>query len=291
MNTDHNGKWIKDLRLNRESTDTRTHDEKIADIRRHGNYSSPARLRKLVMESLSIPAPKISADYALVFGCYAPYSNHRRLLRTYVKTLEHLDVDYTCLENEYCCGSPLLQTCKGADRNRAKEAVRDFLQLNVEQAIQKKVHTMAYFCSSCARIANSMSKDDGVEHIYLLDVILDHLGDHRLRYGPAVAGYFEGCHATIDAHFTGATLPWKRYREVLGEIHGLQIVDLPGDVCCRGQSESILEKGVERNLPAVICSCNNCVRHLERNTGDTIRVKHMVEIISTALGVTGESVP
>ena len=288
MKTDHNGMWIKELRRDKDSTNNRTHEEKIAYIRQHGNYSSPTRLRKMVMESLSIPPPKSSADYALVFGCYAPYSSHWRLLQAYIKTLEHLGVNYTCLANEYCCGSPLVQTSTGPDRKRAKEAVRDFLQLNVEQAIQKKVQKIAYFCSSCARIAKSMINDDAVEHIYLLDLILDHLSGRRLRYGPAVAGYFEGCHSTIDALFTGAILPWKRYREVLDGIDGLQVVDLPGDVCCRGRSEYILEKGLERNLSAIICSCNNCVRFLERKTGKRIQAKHMVEIISNALGVTRE---
>jgi len=286
MKSDHNGMWIKEPRRDKDSTDNRTQEEKIVYIRQNGNYSSPARLRRMVMESLSIPPPKSSADHALVFGCNAPYSGHRRLLQAYIRTLEHLDVDYTCLENEYCCGSPLVQTSTGSDRKRAKEVVRDFLQLNIEQAIQKKVQKIAYFCSSCARIARSMISDDAVEHIYLLDLILDHLSDRRLRYGPAVAGYFEGCHSTIDALFTGAILPWERYREVLDRIDGLQIVDLPGDVCCRGGSEYILEEGIGRNLSVIICSCNNCVRFLERKTGKKIQAKHMVEIISNALGIT-----
>ena len=267
----------------KDSVDHRTLEAKIATIRQHGHHSSPARLRKMMMQNLSIPPPKSSAEHALVFGCYSLYSNHSRLLMTYIRILEQLGVDYTCLEKEYCCGSPLVQTSKRSDRKQAKDAAIDFLQLNIEQAIKKKVKKIAYFCSSCARIANSLMKDDTVEHIYLLDLLLDHVNVSQLRYGPATVGYFEGCHATIDAFFTGANLPWERYRKMLGRIHGLTIVDLPADACCRGRSEHILEKLLERNLSIVICSCNNCVRFLERKAGTRIQVKHMLEIISDAL--------
>jgi len=269
----------------KKSVDHRTFEDKVAYVRQHGHHSSPASLRKMMMQNLSIPSPKSSAEYALVFGCYALYSNHSRLVMSYISLLEKLGLDYTCLENEYCCGSSLVQTSKRSERNRAKEAARDFLQMNIQQAIEQKVKNIAYFCSSCARIANSLIKDDRIGHIYLLDLLLDHVNASQLQYGPATVGYFEGCHATIDAFFAGASLPWERYREVLGRIHGLTVVDLPSDVCCRGRSEHILERLQERNLSVVICSCNNCVRFLEKkeNAGTRIQVKHMVEFINDAL--------
>ncbi len=267
----------------KDPVDHRTFEAKIDFVRQHGNHSSPARMRKMMMQNLSFPPPKASAEYAIVFGCYSLYSNHTRLLKAYTNLLEHFGVDYTFLKNEFCCGSPLVQSSKRSERTQAKDAARNFLQLNTQQAIEQNVKTIAYFCSSCARIANSLIKDNTIGHIYLLDLLLDHLNAPQLRYGPTTAGYFEGCHRTINAFFTGANLPWSRYREVLGCIHGLTIVDLPTDVCCRGRGEQILEKLLERNLSVIICSCNNCVRFLERKTGIKIRVKHMVEIISESL--------
>jgi Fe-S oxidoreductase len=267
----------------KKSVDHRTLEDKIAYVRQHGNHSSPARMRKMMMQNLSFHPPKASAEYAIVFGCYSLYSNHTRLLKAYTNLLEHFGVDYTFLKNEFCCGSPLVQTSKRSERNQAKNAAGDFLQMNIQQAIEQNVKKIAYFCSSCARIANSLIKDDTIEHIYLLDLILDHMDTSQLRSGPATVGYFEGCHATIDRFFTDANLPWKRYRMVLGRIHGLDIVDLPSDVCCRGRSEHILETLRKRNLSVVICSCNNCVRFLEKKAGAGIQVKHMVEIISDTL--------
>ena len=61
------------------------------------------------------------------------------------------------------------------------------------------------------------------------------------------------------------------------------MVDLPADVCCRGKSTEILKQASERNLPVVVCSCNNCVRFLERKAGNQIQVKHIVEVIGDAL--------
>ena len=263
--------------------DNRTLKAKIEFVRQHGHHSSPARLRKMMMQTLSIRPTKTSAEYAIVFGCYSLYSNHTRLLKTYTSLLEQFNVDYTFLENEYCCGSPLVQTSKRSESNQAREAARDFIQRNIQQAIEQKVKKIAFFCSSCARIANSLLEDDTIEHVYLLDLLLDHVNASQLRYGPATVGYFEGCHATINAFFSNANLPWARYREALGRIQGLTIVDLPTDACCRGRSEHILETLQKRNLSLVICSCNNCVRFLEQKAGPRIQVKHMVEIINDAL--------
>jgi len=267
----------------KDPVDHRTFEAKIDFVRQHGNHSSPARMRKMMMQNLSFPPPKASAEYAIVFGCYSLYSNHTRLLKAYTNLLEHFGVDYTFLKNEFCCGSPLVQTSKSSERNRARDAARDFMKLNIQQAIEQKVNKIAFFCSSCARIANSLLEDDTIEHVYLLDLLLDHVNASQLRYEPATVGYFEGCHATINAFFSNANLPWARYREVLGRIHGLTIVDLPTDACCRGRSEHILDTLQKRNLSLVICSCNNCVRFLEQKAGAGIQVKHMVEIISDAL--------
>jgi Fe-S oxidoreductase len=239
----------------------------------------------MALQRLSIPPPKASAEHALVFGCYAPFSSHARLIRSYTRVLGALGVDYTFLENEYCCGSPLVQTTRGEDRERAKEAVPGFLGLNVEQAIEKNAGKIAYFCSSCARIANSASKDTDIEHTYLLDLILDHLTDRRLHLpsGSMDVGYFEGCHATIGALFINAILPWERYRESLDRIDGLRVVDLPGDICCRRGSGRIFESLIERDLSVIVSACNNCARFLEQKSDKGVQVKHMVEIIEDAL--------
>ena len=267
----------------KDSVDYGTLKSKIDFVRQHGNHSSPARLRKMMMQNLSFPPPKTSAEYAIVFGCYSLYSNHTRLLKIYVNLLEQFGVDYTFLENEYCCGSPLVQASKRPERNQAVDAARSFLQLNIQQAVEQNVKTIACFCSSCARIANSLLEDNTIEHVYLLDLLLDHVNPSQLRYQTATVGYFEGCHATINAFFPEAHIPWARYREMLGRIPGLTVVDLPNNVCCRGRGEQILKNLWERNLSVIVCSCNNCVRFLEQKAGTTIQVKHMVEIISEAL--------
>jgi Fe-S oxidoreductase len=196
--------------------------------------------------------------------------------------LEHFGVDYTFLENEYCCGSPLVQGGNRSERNQAINAARRFLQLNIQQAIEQNVKTIAYFCSSCARIASSLLKDDTIKHTYLLDLLLDHVNPSQLRYRGTTVGYFEGCHGTINAFFSEAHIPWIRYREMLVRIPGLTVVDLPNDLCCRRRGDGIIESLLERNLSVIVCSCNNCVRFLERKAGTRIQVKHMVEIISEA---------
>lgn len=258
-------------------------EKKIAYVRQHGNHSSPARLRNMVMEGLGLPRPRALAEYAIHVGCYALFTGHTRLVSAYAGVLKRLGVDFTFLETEYCCGSALVQSARGADRRRAKDASHEFLRLNIGLARRKGAEKMAYFCSSCARIAKSMVDDEALIHTYLLDVLLDHLGDRRLAVTPVTVGYFEGCHSAIDALYSGAVLPWKRYRRFLDQIDGLDVIDLPVDICCRGRSREILRRASQMDLSIVLCSCNNCVRNLEKAAGDGVHVTHIVELIDEAL--------
>ena len=261
-------------------------EKKIAYVRQHGNHSSPARLRNMVMEGLGLLRPRASAEYAIHVGCYAFFTGHTRLVSAYARILKRLGVDFTFLETEYCCGSALVQSARGANRMRAKEASREFMKLNIGLARRKGAEKMAYFCSSCARIAKSMVDDEAFIHTYLLDVLLDHLGDGRLGITPVTVGYFEGCHSTIDALYSGAVLPWKRYRRFLDRIDGLDVIDLPVDICCRGRTREILRRASQMGLSVVLCSCNNCVRNLEKAAGDGMRVAHIVELVDEALAST-----
>ena len=258
-------------------------EKKIAYVREHGNHSSPARLRNMVMEVLGLPRPKASAEVAIHCGCYALFTGHTRLVSIYAGILERLGVDFTFLDTEYCCGSALVQSARGEDRMRAREASKEFLRLNMDIARRKGAEKMAYFCSSCARIAKSMVGHETPSHTYLLDVLLDHLGDRRLGVTPVTVGYFEGCHSFIDAFYSGAVLPWKRYRRFLDRIEGLEVIDLPADTCCRGRSREILRRASQMDLSIVLCSCNNCVRNLEKAVEDGMRVMHIVELINEAL--------
>ena len=260
----------------------RTLDEQIECVRKYGNHGVASVLRAGVLQSLGIPAPKQTAENMIVFGCYIPFS-YAFLLRDYIKILDLIGLEYTYLEEEVCCGAPMMLTSTGAERERAKKAGKEFMHMNIDMAQQKGATTMAYCCAGCARMAQGLLPDEANRHMYLLDLIVEKLEKETLRISPTVAGYFEGCQSRYRAVFPEVGLDWARYRRLLDRIGGLKILDLPHDICCTKYPERIVEAAEKQNVDPILCPCNGCYNRLGIAADERMQVKHFSEILLQSL--------
>jgi len=178
----------------------------------------------------------------------------------------------------------MIQTTEGEERERAISASKEFLQMNCDMAQQKAASTLTYFCVGCAHMANGMVPNDAEQHKYAFDIITDKLEGKDLRIPPTTAGYFEGCHTKYYAIFPDARLGWERYRQLLGRIEGLKIVDIPNNMCCSKYADRIVEAAEKQKLDTVICSCNACFRRIGTAGGDRVQTKYLAEVLLQALG-------
>ncbi len=252
--------------------------EQIEDIRRHGNHGASSVLRAAVLTAHGIPKPKESAENGIVFGCYRPFTTPF-LLRDYTQILDILGVDYTYFEKEYCCGLPLIMQCGGEDQENARSFGVEFNRLNLGLAHQKGVKTLAYCCVGCAYMAKSSAEDTSDHQIYILDLILDKLDKEPLKVAPTVTGYFEGCHTFYKTLFPQVSLGWSRYRQFLGGIRGLEIVDLSNKLCCKRSAGRIIENAEKLKLDKVLCSCNGCYLSLREAGKGKLRTMNMPEFL------------
>ena len=141
----------------------RTLDEQIEHVRENGGHGTLQMLRSFVLRGVGIPQPKETAENCVAFGCYLSFLNPLEL-RDYLKLLDHLGVDYTYLEEELCCGLPMLFATEGEEREKAMKACREFMETNRDSAQRKGATTISYFCPWCAYLAKTLFPDDADRH-------------------------------------------------------------------------------------------------------------------------------
>ena len=239
----------------------RTLDEQIESIKKNGNHGVIPVLRAGVLAAHGIAKPKEKAETCVIFGCYRPFTTPF-LVRDYIRLLDKLDIDYTYLDQEYCCGAPLAMLASAEQHDDILSLGRDFIQQNIDRARQKGATTLAYCCAGCVHAAKHTLSEMADSHVYIVDLILDKLEHHHLQMPPATMGYFEGCHTFFRTAYPDARLDWKRYRQQLSHIEGLTIVDLPKGKCCKTSATDIIESAEKMHLDTILCPCNWCYSSL-----------------------------
>lgn len=262
----------------------RTADEQAEFIKTHGNHGVPAVLRGGLFKAMGIPSPKERAENVVVFGCYVPFVSPF-LVRDYVQLLERIGVDYTYLQQEYCCGAPIPLQTPEDERENAVATARDVARINVDAAAKKGAHTLAYCCTGCVHLNKYVSPPgEAGNHRYIADLVVDKLKDVPLKVAPMKVGYYEGCHAYYNQNYPKARVTWKRYRELLGNVEGLQIVDLPSkDRCCKIAPAKIVEDAHLAGVDTILSTCNSCYAGIGDATKGSIRMMSFPEVILKGL--------
>jgi Fe-S oxidoreductase len=258
-------------------------DEQLDTIRRFGNHAASPVLRSRLLAGLGIPKPKAQAGNCIIFGCYRPFSEPF-LVRDYLRVLDLLNVDYTYLDQEQCCGVPFAMKKPSPERDAALAASTEFNRQNDELARQKGATRLAYCCTGCAYAARTVFPEALDSHVYMPDLIFDHLEQRKLTIAPTSIGYFEGCHTFAKSAYPANAVDWSRYRTRLGEIDGLRIVDLPNNLCCKNSADELINLAVEMNVDTILCPCNSCITSLGLAGQGKVTMITLPELLLQILG-------
>jgi Fe-S oxidoreductase len=261
----------------------RTVDEQVKTVRRYGNHAVAPALKASVLAAHCITKPKERAGIAVMQGCYLPFSSPF-LLRDYFRLLDLLAIDYTWLDQEFCCGLPLLLQSAKEEQGKTMASCKEFIRMNSGQAQKQGATTLAYCCVGCAHATKGLFPNEADRHVYVLDLIADKLENKTLQIPPATVGYFEGCHTTYRAHYPRTHLDWNRYRRLLGAIEGLTVVDLENDLCCKRASAEIIEQAEKVKLDKILCACNGCALFLGGANQGTVQILSYPGLLLEGLG-------
>lgn len=261
----------------------RSTEEQLETIRNFGNHAVTPVLRARLLAGLGIPMPKEMADTCIIFGCYRPFADPL-LVRDYIRVLDVLNVDYTYLDHEQCCGMPFAMMQRGSDRDAALAESVEFNRQNDKEATLKGAKKIAYCCMGCAYAARSVFPNAHDRHVYIPDLIFDHLERVEFTIEPIRIGYFEGCHTFARSAYPVGSFDWSRYRTQLERIEGLDIVDLPNDRCCKNSAGELVALALEMKVFKVLCPCNSCASSIGLAGQNKITMISLPELLLNMLG-------
>ena len=266
----------------------RSLEEQLATVRETGGHGAFSVLRAGALAAQGIASPKPRADFCLVFGCYRPFTTPQ-LLGQAVRLFEALGLEYTWLPDESCCGLPLVSQATGDERKAMLSAARGFIEDNRSRAQARGAQRLVYCCAGCAQAAKELVGDTGDQ--YLLDTLIDALSSAlqgalqgRKLVGAGRVAYFEGCHTSYKAQFPAVDLNWKRYREFLGSVPGLELCDVSG-LCCKHVPGEVVERALAQGAQRLVCACSGCVAGLRAAAQGRIALVSYPELLLETLSL------
>ncbi|MHA2003082.1 MAG: (Fe-S)-binding protein [Candidatus Thorarchaeota archaeon] len=232
---------------------------------------------------------KKEADVVYFVGCMSSY-RLQDIAKSTAKILQKLDIDFTILENEVCCGSVLLRT------GQRKEVV-DLVNANLDQITATGASKVIFSCPGCfmtiSRDYPKFIENLGFEPIHLTEFVLTHMKHLEVKQNNAITTYHDPCHLGRARNVYDAP------REVLKSIFPKYIeMERTKETtkCCgagggmRSAYPSIAEKiGKTRlddvmdvNAQLLVSACPFCIYQLKESiedSGANIEVKDIAEVL------------
>ena len=241
---------------------------------------------------------KLSSDAKLAYfvGCTSSYREKDVAIAT-AEILNKLNVDFTILEKEGCCGSPVYMTGQTEKAKKlAQKNVDIFKDAGIEQIITS--------CAGCYRTwkdiyPNKFGLDHGIEIKHLPEFIRKKLKNGEINFNNEIdmkITYHDPCH--IGRHMG----IYKAPRDVIQEIPGIELIEMTRNrhnAWCCGSGGGVrssfkdlsafaakerIEEAKETKASALVSCCPFCLNQFKSNIGnDEIQALDLSELINKAL--------
>ncbi len=259
-------------------------DEKLVEnIRAHGIYTDSGEARDKVLEDIGFRS-KEGAEYALILGCAQPLATPH-VLRALKELLDRLQIDYTLLPMEYCCGwvplgQPAVMARNDEDIARAKELSREFVVANFRQAEALGAKSIALFCAACEPSYTNWAAATGLEVISYSELLERHFSGGRLD---GEVDYYAGCYR-FRRRITSEPVGVEAAVRVLDRIEGLRVNHLDSTRCCYIplHLEELTGSLTTRTVVTICTGCYHSLRGKLQAAGD-YQVRMLPEIVLDAV--------
>ncbi len=238
---------------------------------------------------------KDKADVVYFMGCTAAY-REKDLVKHTVSVLEKMGVDFGILQDEVCCGSPLITTGQ-------VDAARTLAEKNIAAVTNAGAKIVVTSCAGCFRtLATQYEKKFGMRLPFKVQHITEFVKDNikKLTFKPVESRikvtYHDPCH--LGRHGGVYEAP----RDVLKKLPGIELVEMPRNRknawCCgagAGVKSAIKELALETakkriaesvgtGATMLVTACPFC----ERNLGDAIKASESTIAIKDIVALVDE---
>lgn len=223
------------------------------------------------------------AEYVIIAGCFQPGAMPG-VLTAFKNLLELLEVDYTMLSKEYCCGwmpigQPAVMTKNEEDIKEFKEISKAFIRENFRQAKELGAKSIALFCAACEPNYSNCKDETDLEFISYVELLSRHFGGGKLDME---IDYYPGCYR-FRRKITEEPLGDDPTARILKKIEGLTVNEVDGKLCCYipPHLEQLGESLAADNLVTI---CTGCYHNLNAMLQDRegLKVRMLPELVLEA---------
>jgi Fe-S oxidoreductase len=254
-------------------------EKAIEHIKQYGTFHETGEQKRKILEEIGFPVGK-KAEYVIIAGCYQPMGMPQ-VLKALKNVLDRLNVSYTLLEKEYCCGwmpigQPAVVAKADEDIVKFKDISRDMIAENLKQAKALGAKSIALFCGACEpNYANCKDLSD-LEVISYSELIDRHFKGGRLD---KEIDYYAGCYR-FRRKITDKPLEVASALRVLRKIEGLKVNSLPNNLCC--YIPPMLEQLSDAiKTDTVVTICTGCYYNVKAKMAQkgSVQVKMLPELV------------
>ena len=258
--------------------------EIIDNIETYGVFKGSGEDRyKLLTEEMGFKVGE-KADYVLLTGCQLP-ATIPEALRALKEILSYLQVNYTLLAKEYCCGyfplvTPALKSRDTERLDSIMELAHSWVFRNIKQAEALGAKSIVTFCTGCDIIYSRFRPQINQEVIFYTELINRYFNGGKLNLK---ADYYAGCYRgrqKLDVE----PINLESSLSVLSKIDGLELNHLDNRLCCVRPNElNELDASLKTNT--MINICTGCHLTMKRSSihKDTTKFLMLPDIVWASL--------
>ena len=259
-------------------------DQKLVDnVRAYGTFRDSGEGRRKVLEDIGFRIGE-QAEYAIIMGCLQP-ETMPDVLGALKALLDHLQIDYTLLSKEYCCGwmpfgQPAVMARNEEDIAVYKGLSREFIAENFRQAEALGVKSIVLFCAACEPSYTNCAGETSLEIISYSELLGRYYNGGRLEQG---VDYYAGCYR-FRRRITEEPVDVEPAVGLLNKIEGLKVNHLDSKLCCYipPHLEQLTSSLTTRDLITICTGCYHNLRRSLQEKGD-YRVRMLPEVLLEAV--------
>ena len=259
-------------------------DRAVENINNYGAYKDNGEGRVTVLRDDIGYRMDEKADYVIIGGCRLP-EGMPHVFKALKEILEKLNIDYTMLSTEYCCGwvplgQPAVMAKNEEEITKAKQIGRDFILKNFRQAEELGAESIVLTCAACEPTYSNHRHETSLEIISYVDLINRYFEGGKLNME---ADYYAGCYR-FRRKITDKPLDLDPPKQVLNKIEGLKINYLDSNLCCYIPPH--MEKVIDSlKSPNIINICSGCYSQLNSVLKDkgNFQIKMLPEIVAASI--------
>jgi Fe-S oxidoreductase len=258
-------------------------DQKLVDnIRAYGFPRDSGEGKHRALEDIGLRVGE-KAENVIITGCFNP-EGMPHVLRALKELLEHLQIDYSLLAKEYCCGwmplgQPAVMAKNEEEIAETKELSREFILENFRQAKALGAKSIVLFCAACEPSYTNSAQATDLEIISYTELLDRNFEGGKLDLE---MDYYAWCYR-FRRRITSEPVDIEPALRLLNKIEGLRVNYLDNNLCC--YIPPLLERLTDSlTTSTLVTICSGCYGNLAgklREKG-AHQVKMLPEILLAA---------